>query len=68
MKSMTCSMQQNAELLGSNLTSLTQVLSATPGAQQTQQRFPTHFSEYPRKPSYFDVYSPTIKTLQHGEN
>eukprot|EP00434_Breviolum_minutum_P004320 symbB.v1.2.003807.t1/scaffold192.1/size616647/18 len=39
------------------------VLSATPNAPLTAEKFPTHFSDYPRKPSYFDVYSPTIKTL-----
>lgn len=39
------------------------VLSETPGAQQTAQKFPKRFSDYPRKPTYFDVYSPTIKTL-----
>ncbi|CAJ1365120.1 unnamed protein product [Effrenium voratum] len=39
------------------------VLSQTPGASETQQKFPVHFSDYPGKPDYFDVYSPPIKTL-----
>lgn len=47
-----------------NKRAIFQVLSETPGAQQTAQKFPQRFSDYPRKPTYFDVYSPTIKTLQ----
>ena len=39
------------------------VLSQTPGGKETQKRFPTHFADYPGKPSFFDVYSPTIRSL-----
>ncbi|CAE7469985.1 unnamed protein product [Symbiodinium pilosum] len=39
------------------------VLSQTPGGKETQKRFPTHFQDYPGKPSFFDVYSPTIRSL-----
>ena len=39
------------------------MLSQTPGGKETQKRFPTHFQDYPGKPSFFDVYSPTIRSL-----
>ncbi|CAE7783457.1 unnamed protein product [Symbiodinium sp. CCMP2592] len=39
------------------------VLSQTPGGKETQKRFPAQFSNYPGKPAFFDVYSPTIRSL-----
>lgn len=39
------------------------VLSQTPGGKDTQKLFPTHFRDYPRGVTSFDVYSPPVKTL-----
>lgn len=39
------------------------LLSQTPGGRSTQAKFPTRYSDYPRGVSFFDVYSPPIRTL-----
>eukprot|EP00948_MAST-09A_sp_MAST-9A-sp1_P000688 g688.t1 len=36
------------------------ILSQTPGATGTQEKFPTQYKDYPRGVEYFDVYSPLI--------
>lgn len=39
------------------------ILSQTPGGYDTQKRFPAQYADYPRGVEFFDVYSPTVKTL-----
>lgn len=39
------------------------VLSQTPGAHDTQSKFPASYADYPGSATYFDVYSPPITTL-----
>lgn len=39
------------------------ILSQTPGGDKTQDKFPTHYKDYPRGVKYFDVYSPKFSTL-----
>ena len=38
------------------------LLSPTPGAKETQKRFPTHFRDYPGGVESFDIYSPVFST------
>jgi hypothetical protein len=39
------------------------ILSQTPRAEHTQQRFPSNYKDYPGGAEYFDVYSPEISSL-----
>lgn len=39
------------------------LLSQTPGADGTRTKYPAQYRDYPRGVRYFDVWSPTIKTL-----
>lgn len=38
------------------------LLSQTPGASRTQERFPSEYRKYPRGVESFDVYSPAFET------